>query len=83
MVAASMSGDEVYARLVSRVISQNRKLYQRFPHLVERVRIVVNNIMSKGGSITTPAGNKLTPRSELLFAVLSCVDCGGCRFSLI
>ncbi|PSC70862.1 Proline iminopeptidase [Micractinium conductrix] len=58
------SAEDVYRRTFRRCLAQNKKFYQRFPMDVERVQRIVKFLAAQPNScVTTPMGNRLTPRS--------------------
>ena len=47
-----------------RVLTQNRKYYERFPWDAEGVRAIVRHLaLQPAGGVRTPCGNLLTPRA--------------------
>jgi pimeloyl-ACP methyl ester carboxylesterase len=69
-ILAPCSAEDVYRRTFQRVLGQNAKFYARFPAAGHRACQVVAYLMSQpNGSITTPAGNTLSPRSFQLLGL--------------
>jgi len=69
-ISSPCSAECVYRRTLQRVLRQNAKFYARFPAAEYRARQVVKFLISQpNGSITTPAGNTLSPRSFQLLGL--------------
>ncbi|KAG7670248.1 hypothetical protein Ndes2437B_g06488 [Nannochloris sp. 'desiccata'] len=69
-ISSPCSAENVYRRTFQRVLGQNAKFYARFPAAEYRARQVVSYLISQpNGSITTPAGNTLCPRSFQLLGL--------------
>ncbi|KAI7844714.1 hypothetical protein COHA_001802 [Chlorella ohadii] len=63
------SADDVYRRTFRRVLRQNEKFYQRFPTDVEAAQKIVLHLAAQPGGVTSPAGNRITPRSFQLLGL--------------
>jgi pimeloyl-ACP methyl ester carboxylesterase len=64
------SAEDVYRRTFRRCLRQNEKFYQRFPTDVETAqRIVLHLAEQPDGGVTTPAGNRITPRTFQLLGL--------------
>ncbi|KAL4424352.1 hypothetical protein ABPG75_001653 [Micractinium tetrahymenae] len=69
-IAQPCSAEDVYRRTFRRCLQQNEKFYQRFPMDVERAQHIVKYLAEQpGGGVTTPMGNRLTPRSFQLLGL--------------
>ena len=69
-ISSQCSAEDVYRRTFQRVLGQNAKFYARFPAAVARAHRVVDYLASQpNGSVTTPAGNILSPRSFQLLGL--------------
>lgn len=67
-----MCADAVYQSTFQRVLQQNAKYYDRFPSDISKVQAIVQYLMSQPeGGVTTPMGNRLTPRSFQLLGLSS------------
>lgn len=63
-VEQACCAEDVYRRTFRRCLRQNEKFYQRFPMDVERAQRIVKHLAAQpDGGVTTPMGNRLTPRS--------------------
>lgn len=58
------SADEVYRKTYKRVLTRNKRYYERYPADVRKVREIVAHLEAKGG-VPLPGGGRLTPRRFL------------------
>lgn len=69
-ITSSCAADLVYAATFHRILEQNKRFYSRFPAAVERAKRIVLYLAARpGGSVTTPCGNILSPRSFQLLGL--------------
>ncbi|KAB8343091.1 hypothetical protein FH972_022685 [Carpinus fangiana] len=62
-VEKTQGPDDVYKRLVNRVMKRNKAYYDKFPEDVQRVHSIVRYLQE--GNIVTPSGGRLTARRFL------------------
>lgn len=69
-ISSPCSAEDVYRRTFQRVLGQNAKFYARFPAAEHRAHAIILYLASQpNGSVTTPAGNVLSPRSFQLLGL--------------